>query len=167
MDMEGDWWENNILSPFVQQKSDRTTIILNKLKLISERTCQQIHWELLHPHASVGVCADKSNWSIVLCLQNKHKACSDKLILQWIILATFVVSLGLGVGKKFEVLSDLPVYYMLWVFSNMWKPTILKFQGFCGLVIQQCLGNVLGRKLQKKRRKELQGYCWSFGHFQQ
>lgn len=80
-------------------------------------TRQQIHWELLHPHASVGVCADKSNWSIVLCLQNKHKACSDKLILQWIILATFIVSLGLGVGKKFEALSDLPVYYMLWVFS--------------------------------------------------
>lgn len=35
--MEGDWQENDILSPFVQQKSDRTTIILNKLKLISER----------------------------------------------------------------------------------------------------------------------------------
>lgn len=101
----------------------------------------------------MGVCADKSNWSIVLCLQNKHKACSDKLILQWIILATFIVSLGLGVSKKFEVLSDLPVYYMLWVFSNMWKLTILKFQGFCRLVIQQCLGNVLGQKLQKKEKE--------------
>lgn len=37
MEMEGDQWENDILSPFVQQKSDRTTIILNKLKLTSER----------------------------------------------------------------------------------------------------------------------------------
>lgn len=87
----------------------------------------------------MGVCADKSNWSIVLCLQNKHKGCSDKLILQilqWIILSTLIISLGLGVGKKFEVLSDLPVYYMLCVFSKMRKLTILKFQGFGRLVVQ-------------------------------
>lgn len=150
MEMEGDQWENDILSPFVQQKSDRTTIILNKLKLISERydarnplanflgtfASPELLWKCVQTKVTgVQFYVYRTNTKLVLTHSFYSGLFWPHLLLHW----------ALVVGKKFEALLDLPVYYMLWVFLKMQKPIILKLQGFCRLVIQQCLGNVLGQ----------------------
>lgn len=112
-----------------------------KLTLIKQRLFRKMWWfesdskftENVHVlSTSVGVCVDKNNQSIVLCLQNKPKVCSGKHILQWIILATFIVSYTVGVGMKPEVLSNTPVCCMLCIFFKNVKLTILKFECFVG-----------------------------------